>query len=106
MAWLYLFVAGLAEVAWAVLMKASHGFSRLWPTVGFVVAMAVSLLFLGKAVKTLPLGTAYAIWTGIGTIGTIVMGILFLGEPKDPVRILCLALILAGIVGLKLNEVS
>jgi quaternary ammonium compound-resistance protein SugE len=102
MSWVLLIVAGLFEVGWALCLKASRGFSRPWPSAGFVAAMVLSLVLLGMALRTLPLGTAYAVWTGIGAIGTVVLGILFLGEPADPRRLACIVLILAGIVGLKL----
>ncbi|MCW0233292.1 MAG: quaternary ammonium compound efflux SMR transporter SugE [Ferrovibrio sp.] len=102
MAWIILLLAGLAEVGWAVGLKYTEGFTRLWPTLGTVTAMVVSLLLLGLALKTLPLGTAYAIWTGIGTIGTVVLGILLFGESAALLRLACIGLIVAGIVGLKL----
>ena len=102
MAWLILIVAGLCEVGWAVCLKSTQGFSRPWPTVGFVVFMCLSVPLLGVAMRWLPLGTAYAVWTGIGAVGTVLLGILFLGESSDPRRLACIALIIAGIVGLKL----
>ena len=102
MAWLVLFVAGLFEVGWAVGLKYTEGFTRLWPSVATVASMALSLAMLGLALKHLPLGTAYAVWTGIGTIGTVILGILLFAEPADAARLLCIALILAGILGLKL----
>ncbi|MGE0724032.1 MAG: quaternary ammonium compound efflux SMR transporter SugE [Alphaproteobacteria bacterium] len=102
MAWVYLFVAGLLEVGWAVGLKYTAGFTRLAPTVLTVASMIASLGLLGLALRALPLGTAYAIWTGIGTVGTALFGILALGEPATAVRLLCLGLIVAGIVGLKL----
>lgn len=102
MAWVVLFVAGLFEVGWAVGLKYTEGFTRLWPTVGAAVAMVLSLGLLGVALRTLPLGTAYAIWTGVGTIGTVILGIVLFGEPASALRLACVGLILAGIVGLKL----
>ena len=102
MAWFALLVAGLMEVGWAVGLKYTHGFTRLWPSVGTVLAMAVSLGLLGLALRSLPLGTAYAVWTGIGSVGTVLVGILLLGESADAARLGCIALIVAGIVGLKL----
>jgi len=102
MAWVILIIAGLCEVGWAVCLKYTKGFSQTWPTVGFGAFMFVSVYLLGVAMKSLPLGTAYATWTGIGAIGTVVIGILWLGEPADPRRLLCIGLIIAGIVGLKL----
>ena len=102
MAWIVLFVAGLFEVGWAVVLKYTEGFSRLWPSVGTVASMIVSLGLLGLALQTLPLGTAYAIWTGVGTVGTALLGIMLFHEAADPIRLVCMGLILAGIVGLKL----
>lgn len=102
MAWLVLLVAGLLEVGWAVGLKYTHGFTRLVPSLLTILSMAVSLGLLGIALKTLPLGTAYAIWTGVGTIGTALLGILLLGESADMVRLGCIGLILAGMIGLKL----
>ncbi len=102
MAWLALLAAGLFEIGWAVGLKYTDGFTRLWPTVGTVASMIVSLALLGLALRTLPLGTAYAIWTGIGTIGTVILGILLFAESADIVRLGCIALIVSGIVGLKL----
>ena len=102
MAWIVLFVAGLFEVGWAVGLKYTEGFSRLWPSVGTVALMIVSLGLLGLVLRTLPLGTAYAIWTGVGTVGTALLGIMLFHEAADPIRLVCIGLILAGIVGLKL----
>jgi quaternary ammonium compound-resistance protein SugE len=102
MSWFYLFVAGLLEVAWAVGLKYTNGFTRLWPSVFTLVTMAGSVGMLGIALRALPLGTAYAVWTGIGTIGTAVVGMLMLGEPAGALRLGSIALIAAGIVGLKL----
>lgn len=102
MAWTALFLAGLFEVGWAVGLKYTDGFTRFWPTVGTVASMIVSLGLLGIALKSLPLGTAYAIWTGIGTVGTVLLGIALLGESADAVRLGCIVLIVAGILGLKL----
>ena len=102
MAWFILLVAGLLEVTWALGLKASDGFTRFWPTVGTLAAMVASMALLGLAVRTLPVGTAYAVWTGIGAIGTVLGGLLFFAEPSSPARLACVGLILAGIVGLKL----
>lgn len=102
MAWVVLFVAGLFEVGWAVGLKYTEGFTRFWPTVFSAVSMVVSLGLLGVALRTLPLGTAYAIWTGVGTIGTVLLGITLFGESASALRLACVGLILAGIVGLKL----
>ena len=102
MAWVVLFVAGVLEVGWAVGLKYTDGFTRLWPTVGTAVALVGSMALLGVALRTLPLGTAYAVWTGIGTVGTAVLGIVLFREPATALRLVCIALIVAGIVGLKL----
>lgn len=102
MAWLILLLAGIFEIAWAVGLKYTEGFTRLWPTIGTVAAMTISLGLLGVALRSLPLGTAYAIWTGVGTIGTALLGIALFHESADPIRLACILLIVAGIVGLKL----
>jgi len=102
MAWVYLILAGVFEIGWAFGLKQSAGFTRLIPSVLTLISMAVSLGLLGLALRSLPLGTAYAIWTGIGTIGTVVVGMLFYGEPATVIRLGCVALIVTGIVGLKL----
>ena len=102
MAWIYLFFAGLFEIGWAIGLKYTDGFTRLVPTVATVASMIVSLGLLGLALKTLPVGTAYAVWTGIGTVGTALLGIALLGEPATVARLACIALIVAGIAGLKL----
>lgn len=103
MNWLLLIVAGLFEVVWAVGLKHTHGFTRLWPTVGTVSAMAVSIGLLGLAMRSLPVGTAYAVWTGIGAVGTVLLGMLYFNEPATFARLASVGLILAGIVGLKLT---
>lgn len=102
MAWLTLVVAGLFEVGWAIGLKYTDGFTRLWPTVGTLAAMAISLGLLGLAMKTLPVGTSYAVWVGVGAVGTAILGIVLLGEPANAGRLISLGLIVAGIVGLKL----
>lgn len=102
MPWIYLVLAGLAEIGWAVGLKYTQGFTRLWPSVGTVAAMIVSLALLGLALKTLPLGTAYAVWTGIGTVGTAILGMVLFGDSASALRLACIALIAAGIVGLKI----
>jgi quaternary ammonium compound-resistance protein SugE len=102
MAWIYLFVAGLAEIGWAVGLKYTDGFTRTVPTIFTVASMVVSLWLLGLALKTLPIGTAYAIWTGIGTVGAALLGVFLFGESASAVRLGCIGLIVAGIVGLKL----
>jgi len=102
MAWLYLVLAGLSEIGWAIGLKYTHGFTRLVPSILTVASMIISLALLGLALRNLPLGTAYAIWTGIGTVGTAVFGIMVFGESAGALRLACIALIVAGIVGLKL----
>ena len=102
MAWGILFLAGLLEVGWAVGLKYTEGFTRLWPTVATAAALVASMALLAVSLRTLPLGTAYAVWTGIGTIGTAILGVVLFHEPASAVRLACIALILAGIVGLKL----
>ena len=102
MAWLLLVVAGLFEVAWAIGLKYTDGFTRPWPTLGTVAAMVVSLGLLGLAMKSLPVGTAYAVWVGVGAVGTAVLGIVLFGDSASAGRLASLALIVAGIVGLKL----
>jgi quaternary ammonium compound-resistance protein SugE len=102
MSWAYLVVAGLLEVGWAVGLKYTAGFTRLWPSVFTLATMAGSVGMLGLALRALPLGTAYAVWTGIGTVGTAVFGMVMLGEPAGALRLLSIGLIVAGIVGLKL----
>ena len=102
MAWVFLFFAGLFEVGWAVGLKFTDGFTRPLPTMLTIAAMALSLGLLGLALKALPLGTAYAVWTGIGTIGTVIVGIWLFRESADVLRLLCVGLIVVGIVGLKL----
>ena len=100
--WFILLIAGVFEIAWAIGLKYTDGFTRLWPTIGTVAAMVISIVLLGLAVKTLPVGTAYAVWTGIGAVGTAMLGIALLGEPASAGRLMSLSLIIAGIVGLKL----
>jgi quaternary ammonium compound-resistance protein SugE len=102
MAWVTLFVAGLMEIAWAIGLKYTEGFTRLIPSVLTLLSMAASMALLGLALKTLPIGTAYAVWTGIGAVGTALLGIWLFGEPATVMRLLCIGLIVSGIVGLKL----
>lgn len=102
MAWVVLIMAGLFEIGWAVGLKYTAGFTRLWPTLATAAAIIASMGLLGLALRSLPLGTAYAVWTGIGTIGTAVLGMILFREPATVWRLFCIALILAGIVGLKL----
>lgn len=103
MAWFYLIVAGLFEVMWATSMRSTEGFTRLWPSVWTLVTMAVSVWLLGAALKTIPVGTGYAVWTGIGAAGTALMGMVLFGESTSPIRVLCILVIVAGIIGLKMN---
>ena len=103
-AWLALLAAGLFEIAWALGLKYSDGLTRFWPTALTLVAIALSFSLMALALRSLPFGTAYAVWTGIGAAGSIIVGMLVFSESADPVRILCLTLIVAGMVGLKLNS--
>ena len=102
MAWIILVAAGLLEIGWAIGLKYTEGFTRLGPTVATVAAMVVSMTLLGLAVRTLPVGTAYAVWPGIGTVGTVLLGIFLFGESAEPMRLFFIAMIVAGIAGLKL----
>jgi quaternary ammonium compound-resistance protein SugE len=101
-AWLILLVAAAFEIVWAAGLKSTQGFTRLWPSVGVIAAMAASMWLLAVAARTLPIGTAYAVWTGIGAVGTAIAGILWFNESASLVRLLCICLIIAGIIGLKL----
>ncbi len=102
MAWVILILAGLGEVGWAIGLKYTEGFTRLWPTIGTVLAMIISLWLLGIAMKSLPVGTAYSVWVGVGAVGTVILGIVLLGEPANAARLISVSLIVAGIIGLKL----
>jgi quaternary ammonium compound-resistance protein SugE len=102
MAWIILIIAGLLEVCWAIGLKYTDGFTKLWPSVGTVAAMTASVVLLGWAMRTLPVGTAYAVWTGIGAVGTVLLGIVLFGEPATVARLACVGLIVSGILGLKL----
>jgi quaternary ammonium compound-resistance protein SugE len=102
MAWMILVVAGLFEVGWAIGLKYTDGFTRLWPTIWTVLSMGISFWLLGLAMKSLPVGTAYAVWVGVGAVGTVVLGIMLFGEPANAARLVSVALIVAGIIGLKL----
>jgi len=101
MSWFYLLVAGALEIVWASGLKSTVGFTRLWPSVGVIAVMAVSMFLLALAARDLPIGTAYAVWTGIGAVGTAFVGIALFGESAAPARLACIALIVAGIAGLK-----
>lgn len=104
MAWFLLVLAGLFEIGWAIGLKYTEGFTRLWPTVGTSAAMMISLGLLGVAMKSLPVGTSYAVWVGVGAVGTAILGIMLLGESANPGRLVSLGLIVAGIIGLKLSS--
>lgn len=104
MAWLSLFVAGLCEIAWAIGLKYTEGFSRLYPSIATVAAMGASIGLLGLALKTIPIGTAYAVWTGVGVAGTTALGIYLFSEPASALRLTCIGLILTGIVGLRISS--
>ena len=104
MPWLLLVIAGLLEVGWAIGLKYTEGFTRLWPSVGTAAAMVASVVLLGLAMRTLPVGTAYAVWTGIGAVGTVILGIALFGEPATLARLACVGLIVAAIAGLKLTH--
>jgi quaternary ammonium compound-resistance protein SugE len=103
MPWIYLFLAGLLEVVWAVGLKYTEGFTRLWPSVITGSAMVASIVLLAMAVKTLPIGTAYAIWTGIGAVGAVILGIVLFGDSASPLRLACVGLVVLGMLGLKLT---
>jgi quaternary ammonium compound-resistance protein SugE len=103
MSWILLLLAGLFEIAWAIGLKYTEGFTRLWPTVGTVVCLVISVVLLGLATKSLPIGTAYAVWTGIGAAGVVLCGVVILGDRATFTRLLCVGLILAGVIGLKLT---
>lgn len=102
MAWFLLVIAGLLEIGWAIGLKYTDGFTRFWPTAGTLAALVLSVSLLGLATRTFPVGTAYAVWTGIGAAGTVIGGILLFGEPATAARLACVGLIIAGIVGLKM----
>ena len=102
MAWIYLFLGGLLEIGWAIGLKYTEGFTRPLPTIGTLICMVGSVLLLGLALKAIPVGTAYAVWAGIGAAGTAVLGIMLFGDPATALRLMCIGLIVAGIVGLKL----
>jgi quaternary ammonium compound-resistance protein SugE len=104
MPWLILFIAGLLEVVWALMLKQSEGFSKPGPTAVFVIALLLSMFLLSQALKSLPVGTAYAVWTGIGAAGTAVLGMLLLGESRDALKLVSLVMIVAGIIGLRLTS--
>ena len=104
MSWIILVIAGLFEIGWAIGLKYTQGFTRLWPTLGTVGAMVISVGLIGVAMRELPVGTAYAVWTGIGAVGTVILGIVLFGDPANAPRLVCVGLIVAGILGLKLTS--
>ncbi len=106
MAWTFLIIAGILEIGWAIGLKYTEGFSRLWPSVATLGAMIVSIALLSVALKTIPVGTGYAVWTGIGAAGTAIIGMAFLGESRETLRMLCILLIIAGVLGLKFVPVT
>ncbi|AGU48954.1 small multidrug resistance family protein [Variovorax paradoxus B4] len=106
MAWIVLLVAGLLEMGWAIGLKYTEGFTRFWPSVGTAISMVLSVVLLGWAMRSLPVGTAYAVWTGIGAVGTVILGIVLFHEPANAARLVCVGLIVAGILGLKLTSAA
>jgi quaternary ammonium compound-resistance protein SugE len=104
MAWIVLLVAGLLEMGWAIGLKYTEGFTRLWPSIGTAISMVLSVVLLGWAMRSLPVGTAYAVWTGIGAVGTVILGIVLFHEPANAARLICVGLIVAGILGLKITS--
>ncbi len=106
MAWILLFLAGVFEIVWATGLKFTDGFTRFWPSVGTVAAMGVSMVCMAFALRDIPMGTAYAVWTGIGAVGTVIVGMVMFDEPRTAVRVLCIAVIVAAIAGLKLSSPS
>jgi quaternary ammonium compound-resistance protein SugE len=103
MAWAILVVAGLLEMVWALLLKQSEGFTRPAPTIGFVISLVLSMALLAQALKTLPVGTAYAVWVGIGAAGTAIVGMIWLGEPRDTLKLVSLVMLIAGVIGLRIS---
>jgi quaternary ammonium compound-resistance protein SugE len=104
MAWVYLLSAGILEIGWAIGLKYSHGFTRLWPSIFTILGMVLSMYLLAAAARTLPIGTAYAVWVGIGSVGTALLGMALLNEPREVARIACLGLIISGVLGLKILD--
>jgi quaternary ammonium compound-resistance protein SugE len=102
MAWIYLVLAGLFEIGWAVGLKYTDGFTRLWPSLWTAASMIVSVVLLARALREIPVGTGYAVWTGIGVVGTAVLGMILFGESRNVLRLICIVLIVSGIIGLKL----
>ena len=106
MAWIVLLVAGLLEMGWAIGLKYTEGFTRFWPSVGTAISMVLSVVLLGWAMRSLPVGTAYAVWTGIGAVGPVILGIVLFHEPANAARLICVGLIVAGILGLKFTSAA
>lgn len=104
MAWVILFIAGLLEVAWALLLKQSEGLTKPLPTIGFLVSLFLSMFLLSQSLKTLPIGTAYAVWTGVGAAGTAIVGILWFGESRDVLKLVSLVMLIGGILGMRLTS--
>jgi quaternary ammonium compound-resistance protein SugE len=104
MAWVILFIAGLLETVWALLLKQSEGFTRPLPTIGFIISLLLSMSLLAQSLKTLPVGSAYAVWTGIGAATTAIVGMLWLGESRDVLKLISLVLLVAGIIGLRITS--
>ena len=104
MAWFYIFLAGLFEIAWAIGLKYTEGWTKFWPSVGTGIALVASFSLLSQGIKTLPIGTAYAVWMGIGAVGVAIFGIVALGKSRDALRLFCIALVVAGIIGLKFSS--
>ncbi len=106
MPWMILILAGLFEVAWALLLNQSEGFTKLWPSIGFLITVFLSMFLLSLALKSLPVGTAYAVWTGIGAAGTAIVGMIWLGESRDVLKLVSLLLLVAGIIGLRITSTN
>jgi len=106
MAWTLIVVAGFFEIVWATLLKFTDGFTKVWPSIGTVLAMGISMVCMSFALREIPMGTAYVVWTGIGAVGTVILGIVLFDEPRNVVRLVCIAMIILGIAGLKLSSTS
>ena len=106
MAWTLIVVAGFFEIVWATLLKFTDGFTKVWPSIGTVVAMGISMVCMSFALRVIPMGTAYVVWTGIGAVGTVIVGMVLFDEPRNVVRLVCIGMIIAGIAGLKLSSAS
>jgi quaternary ammonium compound-resistance protein SugE len=106
MAWTLIVVAGFFEIVWATLLKFTDGFTRVWPSIGTVVAMGISMVCMSFALRVIPMGTAYVVWTGIGAVGTVILGIVLFDEPRNVIRLVCIGMIIVGIVGLNLSSTS